>query len=336
MISPKLFEFACLVNPTRVEFELTERCNLACRFCYNSQAPVDSDNLFEIIDQLVLGDVPEIVLTGGEPVLHPRFMELTSYCAHKFNKVMLQTNGTLITDAVAKHLHENGVHEVNISIHGEKKCHDCLTQVDGSYASALQAISLLVNLPIRISSNFVVTKENIEELQANINTLYEHGVRHLTLTRFTPAGVGSANKDLVVSLEELVAAITIADDQVRRLDGLTVLLANAMPRCALPDTLKSYCGHCHFGASRFYIDINGNVLMCGMSRVKIGNILEESFYIMKQRSEDYKKHILGTDVPKVCQDCSDFKQCRGGCRAAALAYSSSLCGSDPYNKKIGK
>ena len=110
------------------------------------------------------------------------------------------------------------------------------------------------------------------------------------------------------------------------------MLANSVPYCALPEHLKHYSEYCHFGASRFYIDINGNVLMCGMSRLQIGNILNETFEEMKRKSKIYCNHVCGVDVPYYCKNCINFKKCRGGCRAAALACYNKIDGPDPYCK----
>lgn len=329
----RLLKYAIHTNPTRVELELTERCNLSCRFCYNSQKPVDSPCVMQILQRLTEEGVPEIVLTGGEPVLHPQFKDILYRCSSMFQKTMIQTNGTLIDDDVAELLAENEVYEVNISIHGSSRLHDALTMHEGSHKNASEAIKRLVRRNVRVSSNFVMTKENIAGLESNLADLYLLGVRCMTLTRFTPTGVGSANSQMALSRKEIVEAIRIADQFSQTHTNATVLLANSLPFCSLPRSLSSYCEHCHFGASRFYIDINGNVLMCGMSRVRLGNIMQETFAEIKEHSKEFSCHILGEDVPKECSTCENFQCCRGGCRAAALANTGDLCGADPYLNK---
>ena len=326
----RLLEYAINTNPTRVEFELTERCNLSCRFCYNSQKPVDSSLAEAILQRLSDEFIPEIVLTGGEPILHPKFPDILRSCSKLFQKTMIQTNGTLIDDALAELLADNNVFEVNVSLHGSQHVHDALTQCSGSQHSAVEAIKRLIRCGIRVSSNFVMTKSNIDDLNNNLEELYQLGVRCMTLTRFTPTGIGFSNAEMALSREEIVNAIDVADVFKRNHTDATVLLANSMPFCSLPPSLSDYCEHCHFGASRFYIDVSGNVLMCGMSRVQLGNITHSTFAEIKRASPVFTRHILGKDVPLNCSTCSNFQQCRGGCRAAALANTGNLCGADPY------
>ena len=326
-----LLHYAIKTNPIRVELELTERCNLSCKFCYNSQKPVDSYQVKEILCRLFQEHVPEIVLTGGEPLLHEDFNDILRLCSEMFQKVMIQTNGTLIDDSTASLIADNKAYEVNISLHGPAKLNDSLTRREGSHDEAVEAVKRLLYRGVRVSSNFVMTKENITGLESNLEELYCLGVRNMTLTRFTPAGIGAANADLLLQRDEIIRAIDTADTFSKKHNGVSILLANSMPFCALPDHLSSYCEHCHFGASRFYIDVEGNVMMCGMSRIRIGNILHKTFQEIKSSSEIFIRHVLGDDVTSECSICSNFQRCRGGCRAAALAYTGNICGADPYS-----
>jgi radical SAM protein with 4Fe4S-binding SPASM domain len=324
-----LLEYAINTNPTRVELELTERCNLSCKFCYNSQKPIDSSSVDVILRRLETECVPEIVLTGGEPVLHPHFSDIVHSCSTIFQKTMVQTNGTLVNETIASLLAEYNIYEVNVSLHGSPDLHDALTLQKGSYESAVTALKLLIHHGIRVSSNFVMAKENISGLTENLTELYKIGVRCMTLTRFTPTGIGSSNAEMALTREEIVEAIKVADDFSRANSDVSILLANSMPFCSLSSSLSNYCEHCHFGASRFYIDVNGNVLMCGMSRIKLGNIIQNPFADIKRSSQEFARHILGEDVPAYCSICANFRRCRGGCRAAALANTGDLCGADP-------
>ena len=331
MDSGHFLHYAINTNPIRIELELTERCNLSCKFCYNSQKPVDSSLVREILCRLFQEHVPEIVLTGGEPLLHKDFDDILRLSSEMFQKVMIQTNGTLIDNRKAGLITDNNVYEVNISLHGPARLNDSLTMREGSHDEAVEAIKRLLHCGVRVSSNFVMTKENIDGLDDNLEELYCLGVRNMTLTRFTPTGIGAANEGLLLTRDEIIRAIDTADKFSKKHNSVNILLANSMPFCALPDHLSSYCEFCHFGASRFYIDVEGNVMMCGMSRIRIGNIISRTFQEIKSSSEVFMRHVLGDDVTPECSICNNFQRCRGGCRAAALAYTGNLCGADPYS-----
>jgi radical SAM protein with 4Fe4S-binding SPASM domain len=336
MDTKKLVELNINMAPVRVEFELTERCNLLCAFCYNSRSPEDSRITGDILEKISRENIFEIVLTGGEPMLHPEFQNIFVRSTALFQKTMVQTNGMLINTQVAKFFKNHEVHSVNVSLHGSKNMHEELTAVFGSYDPAVSAIKHLLSQGVKTASNFVMTSKNISSFSETADTLYSMGLREMTLTRFTPAGFGAKNRDLALSTDELIGALYIAKEKMTAHPGFNIILANSVPYCALPPDLSCFCSYCHFGGSRFYIDIHGNVMMCGMSRVVIGNILEKSFKEIKERSDKYRSNIAGTNVPAACQNCGHFDVCRGGCRAAALAHTGSFSGQDPYMARSGE
>ncbi len=94
-----------LIGPAMVQVHLTDRCNLACRFCYyfapgSPNIPVGANHLSlklfsSIVCDCVDLQVDQIVLSGeGDPTLHPRFYDLLRYLESKPISVSMNTNGT--------------------------------------------------------------------------------------------------------------------------------------------------------------------------------------------------------------------------------------------------
>lgn len=91
---------------TRVDIRVTEHCNLNCKSCialspladegYVGVATVTKD--FERLHVLTKGDIEEIHLKGGEPLLHPQLHELVRSLRRIFDKsrIILVTNGILL------------------------------------------------------------------------------------------------------------------------------------------------------------------------------------------------------------------------------------------------
>lgn len=320
----------CLsMAPVNVQLELTEACNLSCSFCYNSRNPVENIKYKQIIKKLSNEGVMDIVLTGGEPMLHRNFLEIVKICTENFARVQLQTNGTFITDEITEYFVKYGISYVNISLHGSEQTHEDLTKVKGSYKKAIDGIKAILKSNIPLCTNFVITSRNISEFPNHVDRMYDLGVRTISLTRFTPVGSGECSKFLEISVDDLLGVLRYTNSKHAKNNEVNFLLANSIPFCALPDDLKNHCNYCHFGASRFYIDVYGNVLMCGMSRVKIGNMLESSIKDIKTSSNIYRNHVDGSGISSPCAECLDFDRCRGGCRAAALSVNNDYFGCDP-------
>jgi MoaA/NifB/PqqE/SkfB family radical SAM enzyme len=91
-----------------LELEIIEKCNLNCTYCYphsskKSGKIISFDKLKEIIDNAVKIDIKEIVLLGGEPLLHPNWSEILIYAKEKgIKRNILYTNGSLIKKNIDK------------------------------------------------------------------------------------------------------------------------------------------------------------------------------------------------------------------------------------------
>jgi hypothetical protein len=98
--------------------EITSSCNLECPLCYASSAPggihLTYDDCCRAIDHLVAAEGrPEVLqLSGGEPTIHPEFLEIFKYaCGQPIDIVMINTNGVRLArdpaflEAVAEFRH---------------------------------------------------------------------------------------------------------------------------------------------------------------------------------------------------------------------------------------
>ena len=335
MDDSSFFRHMVAMSPLRVELEITEACNLRCLFCYNNEVPVHLtyEQAREIIDRLVQESVFELVLTGGEPGYNSDFLKIVSYATGKIPVVLVQTNGTLFDAKTFQELRSREIAGMNISLHGEKDIHEKITRIPGSHDRAIESIRMCLANQICLWVNTVITKVNASNIIQHLTSLKNIGVENFTFTRFTPIGKG-ADVNIALSKEELISTLREIVCFSKE-NGVSVLLANAVPSCFLPVDLKFLSEICTFGLNKFYIDVFGNLLYCGMSRIKLGNIFTHSIKQIKEKSDIFNMNCNNRLCPVECQTCSSFgKNCRGGCRAAALADTGSLLGKDPLLQHI--
>ena len=314
------YEYLEDMAPLLMQVELTEACNLKCKFCYNSQMPRYNKRAIEMLDTLAEQGVMQVNLTGGEPLAHPYFFEILEHACSLFPNVIILSNGSLMNEYVLKKLHQYDITSVNISIHGDCRVHENLTQIKGSYDASINAIKYFLEKgKIMVASNFVLNSSNLFILQDTIDYLGSIGLQFMTITRFIPVGVGCEAKELILSRDQLIEAFHIVYEHNKSEQAPHIEFAEATPFCALSSELQSLANCCSYGYDRFYTDVNGDMLVCGLSRIKLGgNILEKPINEIKKASQVFQAFLKNEHVSSTCSYCSQFDLCHGGCRAAAL------------------
>lgn len=128
----------------RVEFVITNSCNLNCRYCYadggsygcNSKyiSPEDADRYIDALFNTGYKSIKEVMFFGGEPTLFPDTIErICKNIIEKYEEGIITalpaftmvTNGTLIDDNIANIIAKYHI-LVTISIDGPKEVNDRL------------------------------------------------------------------------------------------------------------------------------------------------------------------------------------------------------------------
>ncbi|MDD3234229.1 MAG: radical SAM protein, partial [Candidatus Omnitrophica bacterium] len=111
-----------LVPPDTIQIMLTSRCNLRCNMCgvwksgYKREDEICTADAKSLIDQAVEMGVTTVYFTGGEALLRDDIFELIEYAARDGIITTFNTNGTLITEAVAERIANSGLTSLTFSI----------------------------------------------------------------------------------------------------------------------------------------------------------------------------------------------------------------------------
>ncbi len=164
----------------RAHIELTLKCNNRCKFCLQGHFPDETHRtLNEIkkdIDNAYNGRVPKIILSGGEPTIHPDYIDIVKYCkTKKFQTIQTISNGRMFSvEEFAKRTKEAGIDEVTLSLHGATaKTHDELVMVKGAFNQLMKAAKNLRKLGIRVSFDVGIFEENYKELPDIIRLIHD-------------------------------------------------------------------------------------------------------------------------------------------------------------------
>ncbi len=80
--------------PLEVEWSVTWKCNLSCRFCSTYGLSCEEYDYNEILKAIIKSRPLCVTLSGGEPLLHPQIGEIILSLSRNNIAVNLTTNGT--------------------------------------------------------------------------------------------------------------------------------------------------------------------------------------------------------------------------------------------------
>lgn len=323
-----------------IALELTDKCNLACRYCYNvwkipgaekvafnsySKATKALKHLFK------QADIQNVTLTGGEPFVAERILEIALFCRMEGKKVSVISNGFRGTIDDYKTLIDMGITLFQMPIHSaDESVHDHITQVKGSWRKSIDSILEVKRLngyPVPV---IVLTKYNIDGISETLDYIHSLGLKRIMMNRYNIGGAGTANPaEVSATHKQLKEGFAKANLKAKEL-GLVISSNVCSPSCLLdPSEYRNILfGHCSENVLHkpITMDVNGNIRLCNHSPVVAGNIF-------KQDIKDilYSPYANSWDeiIPDLCSDCNKWADCRGGCRAASEQCGLGLQHADP-------
>jgi radical SAM protein with 4Fe4S-binding SPASM domain len=299
------FQRKTFINPSPVpslrylELQITDRCNLQCRHCYiddGMRQDLSIERIQRVLEKFEEMQGLRLLLSGGEPLLHPYFWEINDILKdHRFRSVLL-SNGTLMSKDISKRLR---VHEVQMSLDGMKEGHESL-RGKGSFEKTLAAIDILQEAGIAVSIATMIHQKNLGEFDRMASFLESRNITEWNVDVPCIEGRLKENRELWVSPP----------------------VAGHFLNYGYGGGLHSSENNSTCGVHLCAILPNGRVCKCGLfSHETVGSI-EEGLRTCWQRIP----HIPLTDLN--C-NCTEIEACRGGCRYRARIHGD-LFQPDPF------
>lgn len=187
--------------PYIVEYELTTECNLRCKHCYCEAGFKNKNELTLEEIKTLMCDLKDIGtelldLIGGEPLLHPAFLDILAFGKEIGQKIMVNTNGILATEEYVKKIKEvNSEIIVGVSLDGPNPETNDFIRGTGSFERAVSGIKNFVKYGFEVIILNVVNRLNWNKLEEMIRLAKSLGVKGLYLDRFVPVGRGKFNSE---------------------------------------------------------------------------------------------------------------------------------------------
>ncbi len=301
--------------------EITGKCNLKCCHCFRPECEEIDVPVKELKDRIHQVKSNNIILTGGEPTLHPDLRHIISIAKERVGedgKVILITNAARWSEAIMRTIYEADV--VNVSLDWADDRHDENRGMNGLQENVGRLIDQLTTMTMphkaRPKINLLVTMfhENMDadNIDAIVRFAHEHNVDDIVFDRYVPCFSNPSaltTAEMKIALESLDALSSEADastgsPQITIYEIFAnILYGYSTPRCRCK--------------GRVFCDIYGKWSPCPFYPVRFDNPSK----VVHERAQE--------DLPGACIGCEHADSCHGGCPATRLVVHGTLKKRDP-------
>jgi len=217
-----LLQFSADKRPV-VVWNVTRRCNLKCVHCYAGSRNIRyRDELTtqegkRLIEDLARFGSPVILLSGGEPLMRKDLPELARHAVEHGMRVVISTNGTLITEKTAAVYREIGLSYVGVSLDGMRETHDRFRGVKGAYDATLEGIRVCRDAGIKVGIRFTMNRRNAVDIPAVFNLIEKEEIPRVCFYHLVYTGRGSKLMEEDLSHEETRRVVDLIMDRTRDL-----------------------------------------------------------------------------------------------------------------------
>jgi SynChlorMet cassette radical SAM/SPASM protein ScmF len=315
---------------------LTNGCNLACRHCWISPKFVDGepdpgDCLdLELLKKAVREAKPlglrSAKLTGGEPTLHPHFVEIVDYLTAEGLSLTMETNGTLIDEALARHLKEkSSLRHVSVSIDGPNdEIHDSFRGVKGSFEAAVQGFKNLVEMGYRPQVIMSIHRDNLASIEEVVDLALKLNAGSVKFNPVLQMGRGQKmhQQHEILDVEWIFNIISFIRGPLQEDTPVRLIIDTPLALYSVKDLV----GRRKTGACRILNILgilgSGDTALCGVGttipELCFGNLrLNTVTAIWRQNStlQLLRTKIRSSDYSGICKSCIHVKQCLTWCPA---------------------
>ena len=290
------------------------------------------DNCLEMCDKAQRR--PYFYLTGGDPILHPRFWDLLELLQSKKIEFGILGNPFHLDDSVCARLRSYGCDRYQLSLDGLRDTHDDIRK-KGSFDKTLEKIDCINKSGMTSVIMTTVSKMNIDEIPGLIDLVVEKKVDVFSFARYCPSGFEKSNhiepgeyRDFLGVCWEKFDRYKDTDTTFYLKDHLWTLFLHERGLYEIPQGLDENtmydgcnCGNCHIT-----ILSDGEIHACRRFSSHVGNVQTDALYDVftgpqMDKYRDFEKF-------EKCSKCELKRFCRG-CPAVAYGYTGNSFAGDP-------
>lgn len=316
--------------------QLTEKCNLHCEHCFVNANGEGDEIEFEKIEKYILpqlkrNSVSKVTLTGGEPFVYGRLLDVVKLLSGQNISVCICTNASLVSEAFLDEIQDCPVH-FNVSLDGfSASTHGKFRGNENAQLFERIKSNIMVLGNRKLLKGILVTPNRYSSLfeYKEICHFAKHcGAEYVLMNPLSQFGRGEENASKAFDKNQM-EALRRETEECNSEDMEMVYIR-------FPNSKKKPLGECVAGKI-MYIFTNGDIAYCpymvfaarnSVSRYSeemfvMGNIFEDGF----EWETAIKNYRFPIDYTETCYGCND-SSCRKGCYAARIACGGKLSDAD--------
>ncbi|MCA9708349.1 MAG: radical SAM protein [Myxococcales bacterium] len=217
------------VRPEYVVWELTLRCDLACRHCGSRAGRARPDELdtgeaLDLVEQLAALGAEEVTIIGGEAYLRDDWHVIARALTDAGVVVSMTTGGRNLTPERVALAKQAGIKTVSVSIDGLERTHDHLRALAGSHAAALRALRALRDAGIPRSVNTQLCGINLREIEPLLELIAEHEIHSWQIQITVAMGRAADHPELLLQPWQMLELMPMVARIAERCDALGIRL----------------------------------------------------------------------------------------------------------------
>lgn len=311
------------VHLDMVAVHFSTRCGAACPFCYFSDPlaeriqPTPLVEIERILTKLATEGVSEVLFVGGDPVIHPYFVESLEIAKKLGLKTAVLSNSWAIRPLQSFERAVSLIDSCEATVLGcNAETHDALTQRPGSFVSLTKNLQKVASFDNAIGICANATPANlyqIYDIVAVISYVYEIPVCSLMIQRIVPSGSATGDFKFGLNLND-VDILMHQIDRVVKDFHIPVLFEDPVPWCTVDPQFHKYLTRCEWGYTRGAVNSAGFLNRCGADdQYRLGSIWEGNVHDVWKTHPILESFRSKKYLPEECQQCSLLQQYGGGC-----------------------
>jgi radical SAM protein with 4Fe4S-binding SPASM domain len=315
--------------------EITRQCNLRCPHCFveagdKRNGELSTKRILALLEEWAELGVFSVVITGGEPTIHPDFIEITRYAYDLGFTVSIATNGMPLTEKVLNQLPQDDV-IISMSIdeaHG---------QGGGSAQSDFDYVTRRLLEVREHGFNTSVMTTTTHDNAGSLNKIISWAIENVVSLRsvpFVPMGRGAFYRQMsnTTADVELAARFWLAEEAWERVRDQKLGLCTGKVFNFLL-TMVYATRRCMSGRGLCYVDSSGDVYpctTCSGGRTLCGGNIRITPFAEVWRGDDWGiRRVTWENFEQTCEGCpiSDDKYfCTGRCPGSSNIHNHTLNG----------